>query len=200
MRPALAWSSNALLSIASFGLDALKDDIYRDIARGSYDRPSMLILLVITLICLAVPTVLIELLLIDKIPRLKSILMLPEAPRFSPEEFDLNPGAYDDYERQKVEYRNLLKKQIRLSLILLAIVWTPLTGSFMFSSFRTLYVVNAVTQLQQARAVVAPYLSEQERLSLVSRSALIANKEDFDTLMNNMKNIALQHGITIPTR
>jgi hypothetical protein len=47
LRPFLAWSASILLDVATLGLTTLRDGIYVDVAKGSYERASLMTLSVL---------------------------------------------------------------------------------------------------------------------------------------------------------
>lgn len=48
VKPGLAWAGGAVLTISTLGLDSLRDQIYADVAIGSYERASLSILAMLT--------------------------------------------------------------------------------------------------------------------------------------------------------
>jgi len=171
VRAPLYSARDFFLNITSLGIQSLKDDTYKTIARGfheaaSYETYSMFIILCCAVLLLA------------------SLYYMPE-----------KLAAIRD-KKKSLEATNA-KWLVRISSALFVAV-VLFTGWAMADSVRHSYINSAVTHYQQALAICEPYLSDNHKKRIVSSFAQIKNRDDYVSVLDKLENIVKQNQRDIP--
>jgi hypothetical protein len=170
VKPVLPWLAELLLNVATLGLKGLRDSIYVEIARGAYERAGLSTLLLIEGAIAGAGICLVVAALV--------------AIKFSKDQARLPfvPGVH----------------VIRRVLMTVALLISLVSGYFVIEAARMTYIVRAANHMEQYERIVSPYLTEDQRLSLASRIAQIASKEDYETIISEFDAIAKQRGLRAP--
>jgi hypothetical protein len=168
-KPGLSWITIALLDVATLGIDRLRDDIYLEIAKGTYERASLKseTVLVAVMLCFSVVT----------------------CTRF----IQLALRNDDANVKSKIHRKNAIFVGWVLCLVLGVIA-----GIIQISLIRDIYIVRAANNIEQFQKVVAPAISENERISIASRVAQIGSRADYEKIINELSATAKNRGLRIP--
>ena len=170
LKPALTGTSEFVLNIATLGLEKFKDSLYREIAFGFREEPS---LRVFSVLYNMLPSFLIGFYI---------GLILIRSSLKSAENGILVTA-------QKVF--DLILKPIFLFVAFL------LVFSIVQSSQVT-YINRAITHFNQLFAIAAPYLSEQQRLMNRSEFARISSKADYERVVADLRSVCMKNGVKPP--
>lgn len=164
-KPALVWMTAGILDVATLGMASLRDSMYVEIARGTYERAAerMLslgigILTGVGLCVLLIPPIL---------RRLKA------------------PALSSPTSESRVRLASM-------SFIVIAIVYLTV------QNIRMIYVIRAANHMEQLQRVVAPHLSEQQRLVFASRFASMTTKSQYVGLVNELAEVARRNSAHVP--
>jgi hypothetical protein len=167
-KPGLVWLSNATLDVATLGLSSLRDSMYSDIAKGTYERAAEKLLnFIFSVFAGAIIGILIAL-------------------WFN--------------KRRKTNTETTLLTVARLGGLKTAMVASlAMFASFMLvETLKTIYIVRAANHMEQIQRAIAPYQTEQQRLMLASRFALMSSRKEYIELIGAVKSVAAANNIKIP--
>jgi MFS family permease len=167
------WLGERLVELTNFGSSALIDSMYREIAKGNYERGGLFAYVFILGIAAMLPLGLVS-------TRQMVRIFRPS----NSQDRNLEHGAERGW-RAKPFYVNGLAMLI--------------CGAMLIQATRTVYIVRAANQLVQLQTVVAPYISTDQRLMYASRVAQIETKADYIALVDELTAIITERKLTAPS-
>ncbi len=195
MEPALSKSSKAILDLATLGVEAFKNDLYKEIATGFHEKASNALYFQLNLL-FGFATVAIPLFFLIKTRELiqRKAALIEELQR-------IETGV-----EKKVPSIDELRESLRNTKPerLLKIVYaTVLVGIIFFSaqfviSKREKYVNSAVTYYFHLKRIISPYIDQKELEELDSRFAQIQSANDYKGIIAQMSGVAEHSDVKIP--
>jgi len=184
-KPFFVWMTNLLLGIATLGINSLRDDLYREIAKGIFDRSGVAGYTLLTafsfslFFCFSVV----------------GWLFRKDLPRWIIRRVNLfEAGKADDLDFRPGRNLRLL---IRATIAVAAVAM--LLGSLLLFMFtREVYVLNGAVYLAQSERIVAPYLTPEDRVLLASRISMMSSKADFDAINDQLKAVSQTNKLRLP--
>jgi hypothetical protein len=169
LRPALAGSSDFLLSVGTLGVKAFKDSLYAEIARGLHEGSGLKLISLVFSFLPGVMTGFVFVLLLAHFRRKAN-----KAPV---------PAIGSD----------------RLIAVFTVAFVVFVSAFSLIQSVQVSYVNRAVTHFNQLMNIAGPYLQEQDRLLYLSRFAQIASREDYAAINQALTEICLKQKLRTPT-
>jgi predicted PurR-regulated permease PerM len=170
VKPLGSYMMDGVLSIMTLGLDSLRDDLYLQGARGRHDLYSSLLGTALTALHFSLWIAL-------------GFFFLRRAERYGRQSA---ATAGDD---SRIE-RN--RRTLRRS------AWFTITFTVclaFLALIRTVYISDLGAVFNQRMTILAPYISSHERLTLDSKFARIATREDYIALMSALLSHYQQAGL-----
>jgi hypothetical protein len=162
-KPSMVWLRDAILTVGTLGIQSLIDSVYFDVGKAGYERASVEILdvFIACFILLFISTIFIA------IGNIR------------------NPSGLrtDNAEQDERSRRQFWR--VKIYFILPVFILAAVIMLFRFTSI--IYEIEASTNLERYQSIIAPYISEQERLNFRSRVAQIHTRAEFLTLIGDMK-------------
>ncbi len=171
-KPLLPWLGEGLLDVGTLGLQSLRDSVYVEIARGTFERAGLHTLLML----LSSGSGLLLGLALGAVSVLRSITRARTADQKSA----LDPVV--------------LRRVLWIGTLFVALF----AGFLLVNAVRITYIVRAANHIEQFQRIVAPFITENQRLSLASRVAQIASKDDYEKIINELTTIADMHHLRVP--
>jgi hypothetical protein len=170
----LLWSAfKFALDVGTLGIETFKDEIYQQIAQGYHAEESLLLLRMTTSTLVGVLGFAIGAVTAFIIFKLKKRV---------PEETKLLPFLSS-----------------RFFLYGFIIFLIGVSSYLIIAGARIEYINKGITHFNQCKTIVSPYISEQNRLELQSKFAMIRNRKDYVYLLDNMEQIANKNKVPLPT-
>jgi hypothetical protein len=167
--------SDFFLNIATLGLSSVRDGMYQDIAKVTYERTGAALLASLTGVILGIAISLITLVAIVSVPQLTERL------------------------KEWRIYSNKGTSSFR-SFIYCWIGFMILASGFLTISYvRVLYTVNAASYIDQLQRIVSPKLTADQRIEFQSRAAQISKKADFVAITDELRRTAEANKFYTPT-
>jgi len=173
-KPYLTSLLNLFVSISTLGVQSLRDGIYIEVAKGTYERAGTQLLIVLATVALMPISFLVGF--------FSRALFRPRQTKDAEGEPENSVAA------RRSKFRESVGFAIAVFFLLTIIAQTA----------QTIYIVRAARLIEQLQIVVAPYIPQETRLELASRAALIRNHEDYVRLVNELNDMAMSHGIQPP--
>ncbi|MFN2475308.1 MAG: hypothetical protein ABR526_03085 [Chthoniobacterales bacterium] len=160
------------LSVATLGISAARDDTYQRAAAGFTDRSSHALLSFLAAFVMVLPFILLA---------LKSLVIKAVERR-------QNLSAVD------AEAREQRRANSWRTVNLLIAAESLIVGFAVIQIFLTLYSDDVVSAFRQELAVIAPYITPDERVMYEARFASVERREQFVTLLDELNGVAERHG------
>jgi len=159
----------------TFGIVSFRDDIYRHVAIDSSNKASLSTFVFM---------------IISYVGALVFLTMV--ARYFYARARDEIDGS-DPIERKPPDENRL--KRLRRRLII-QYVLTPIIGGFILTVvYRDVYVMRVQAYVARLKTIVAPYVSEQDRLMFSSRISRVTSRQEFITIIKELQEIEKQNKI-----
>jgi hypothetical protein len=172
LKPAFPKLADFMLTISTLGLQEMRDSIYVEIARGNYERASLGTFEMASGMFSGI-----------------TVGMIVGV-------YVINRKSYiDNTDAQNLKKLMISSKKIAIPALLIQSLFA---GFIIFNATRMTYIVIAAGQLQQMQDIVAPFLSDDERIRLHSNVAQIRSREDFQNITDQMSKIAGKNGLSVP--
>ncbi|AUA56290.1 Uncharacterised protein [Achromobacter spanius] len=165
LKPVFASLYGVGLSIVTLGLDSLKDELYAAAAQRNHAYPAITLLSIVAGTALGIFTIDLIKVVKDRRSRRSSETTNPDQPNS--------------------------RRTIRRSLVPVLVMLYMATYLF-FISFRAWYISGIATNFDRMYDVVAPYVSEEERLLLKSKFARIRGREDYISVTDELQRFATE--------
>lgn len=185
-KPALLWLSSASLDVATFGLSSLRDGIYEEIARGTYERAGEMVLSIFIGIGTSVPLVILSASLLIAKVRISERTFTPAS------SFVSTPTPATMPATAPASARNTLRRLATVSVLL------SLAIALLISNFRMIYIIRAANHMEQLQRVVAPFVPDQQRLLFASRFAAMHTRDQYVSLITELTDIAHRNNARVP--
>ena len=167
LKPSLLWFGTLMLDLATLGLSSLRDGMYADAAKGTYERAGIMVLSMGTgTFC-------------------GMLLAMPLA-RLLRRKEDRNRSSASDITRFMRKPLFFLTIPIIFSIIL----------SVQF--FRVMYVVRAANHVEQLQRIIAPFITQEQRIVFQSRFAQVTTRHEYVQLVVELRNIAAKNDAKSP--
>jgi len=162
-KPSMVWLRDVILTVGTLGVQSLIDSVYFDVGRAGYERASVEILsfFMAFFVILIISTIAIAIRSIRKLSGLKT----------------------DNEERNERSRQRFWR--VKIYFILQIFILASMIVMFRFTSI--VYEIEASTNLERYQSIIAPYISEQERLNFRSRVAQIHTRAEFLAIIGDMK-------------
>lgn len=197
LRPSLSWTRDSVLNVASLGIEAFKDDIYREIAQGFREAASRriysrVILLYVTFYMLIL--VAYSVFLAETTRKWQGLFdSIAQAKKHVTKE----PPSTDDIDREVRALEPKITLLHRLKYVLIVLI--ALTVAFDIVAFsRNTYVMAAVSHYHQVTRIASPYLSPTEEKMIFSAFSQVTRKADYVAVLSKLEGVASAHGQTVP--
>ena len=180
-KPLLESGTKIIMDIATLGMEAYKNDVYRQIAKGFSEKNS--INTYSNIINIMFYMVIIGFFIFySNLKKVKDRYKLM--------------GGEQSIQTSNVPIPAIIKKlkQLFYAYILLATIFFILN---LFSIYRFNYINNSIIYFEQLKKASAPYISQKQFLMLESRFALINNKEDYVSVTSDLEKILQNENIHI---
>lgn len=198
-RPTLLAGQDLLLNLSTLGVQRFKDSMYVQIAKGHYDRASLLLLGQFTAVYVAC-------LLAGPYWMFRLTRRLRESHAKLKEEVRASLGqeysGIENFNTQEflaeLESNDPMRRLNRL-LYLGYFLFLALAVGNLTEASRTRYVESAVSNFEQTLSIAKPYLTEPKKEELM-RSAFsqIRNKDGYVALLLELRGIAEKNGQHVP--
>lgn len=175
LKPFLKIFPEVILTIITFGIKGLQDNIYLEVAKGFHEIGSILIFT--SLIAALTGFLFFGVLAYIQISQKLS----------NEDKNTSNQGCPDEGIVGKIRKRY---RFILILVIIFLVVWLNWTW------FRVAYINDKVTYYNQLYDTVAPFINEKEQLMIKSNFSQIKNKEDYDVIIDHLKKIANENNQT----
>lgn len=188
LRPAIQWAGRTILTVATLGSTTVKDEIYREAARGPHEAVS------IQLYAIAVTA---QLMLLGAVGgylagrRAGSRKSSKMRERLS----SLEPETAHSFLSAELA---AARKGLFLSLASLAVFSLLLIGIQLTSYLKLIQANNAFTFFSQSMSICRPYMDDQQTRLLSSRFAGIRSREDYIGVIRDLKRIAAENQQHLP--
>ena len=175
MDPLLSSGSRVMLNLATLGMDSFKNDLYREVAKGFYEKASSAlysqfnILFIIACIGFSIFMVLKTKELIQRKSEMMEELQRIEAK----EEKNIR-----SIEEIREDLRNTRAERfLKVIYVFLVLNLVFLSAQFVTSK-RDKYVNSAIAHYSQLRKIVSPYITQTELMTLDSRFSQIQSAKN----------------------
>lgn len=165
-KPGLYWLGSALLDIGTLGLSSLRDGIYEEIARGSYERASEKTFSILVGVFAGAPM------------GVLTVAMLRSRKE----------------EHTPSRLLGLLRYQRVIILCGVAI-----SAFLIVQATRVVYINRAANHIEQLQRIVAPYVSQDQRIAYSSRVAQMHTRQQYVELLADLTEVARKNNAYIPT-
>jgi hypothetical protein len=172
-KPAFPKLMDFMLTISTLGLSEVRDGMYVEIARGNYERAGLTTLELITGITCGI--------IIGAVYRFFIIT---------------RKRSIDNIDRKTIYKLSVISGRLMISVMFILCI---VAGFLFVNTIRVTYIVRASGQLQQLQDIVAPILSDDERMKLRSSVAQIHSREDYQNIVNQISKIAEKNGLSVPS-
>lgn len=208
LEPAFTWSLAGILNIATLGVQAFKDDLYREIAKGFHEESSLS--LANTLYYWIGYGVAFGLFLLTR--KTKDLVTRIAT---SNKELD-NLEAIVDGQTEPGEKKDDLHARIsnlRTKNLDIApkVNWMHKTAYLLFAlgiaffawmiigTAKDRYINSAIVHYNQSLSIVTPLASDKELATFTSRFARIESKGDYETLISDIAHVGNRGGLKLPS-
>jgi hypothetical protein len=172
--PLFSIAYNSILTIATFGISAIKNNSYIAIAKGLHEQPSLEWLLIFSTGMIAIPLAIMSF----------ALFLTPLLNRIS--------KKIEEKEKAKgIEYST--KMVVIFSLIAILI-----SSWFMIVYALFAYENKAVTHFTQCFTICKPYIDTKEEKTIQASFSKIKNREDYVRVLKVLQEIATRNGDEIP--
>ena len=170
--PFLSLSSSFFLTSFSFGIKAIKNIIYIDIAKGLHEQASLSWLQTFSCFMVALPIVIV----------VSTFFVIPSIKRW----------------KEKIEQADNKQIELKKIITILSCFMLFCSSSFLIEAIFISYKISAVTHFHQSIAIVSPYIDTQNEKELISKFAQIKSNVDYDNLISELNKIAIKNGKKLP--
>jgi len=168
LKPTLTIASEFGLNIATLGIKNFKDSLYKDIALGFHEEPSLRLYIAV----------------FSLLPG----FILGVMTGF----FQARKGAKNNGESKTFD--RIMEKIMRPALI----IFIFLLVFSMVQANQMAYISRAITHFQVLTKITSPYISEDQRLLYQSRFSQISSKDDYEKLVNELLGICKSKNLKSP--
>lgn len=191
--PLSTWFGKSLFTIATLGLESLRDSIYVDVAKGLHEAPSLILLTVLLLIPMFALSGFSSYIVGEKLGRRDVAKLVSDAE----EKFKNLPSK----EREN-KIRAILESATETSHRKFVVHITAILAVVMVFCLFQLFIINytnrAITHFQQCYSICRPFLTENQEEDIMSQYACIQSRADYVALIDRLYATAKKQGIKCP--
>lgn len=207
LEPALSWGLVGVLNVATLGVQAFKDDLYREIARGFHEESSLSLASTLYFL-IGYGTAVGFFFLVRKT---KEVLARTQSLSEKLDNLEAiadgraEPDRSEDNIRLRISVRRAKLSGIvpRLKLVQKAFLVLFVFGIAVFAwtvigAAKNRYINMAIVHYKQSFSIVAPAATNAELALFDSRFARVASKNDYEVLMADIARVGARGNLTIP--
>lgn len=172
LKPSAYWVVTLTLDLATLGLTTLRDGMYADAAKGSYERASFTVLLLSLSMWGGV---------------MGGLAGFIAAPSF------FAKRRFSNGQRPRNRVILLLRNHV---VVLAALFALSLLAAVQVG--RVGYVIRAANYADQLQQIVAPYVTPAERLRYSSKFAQVTTRQEYVSLIEELKLVAQKNAAKVP--
>ena len=177
-KPVVLGVGDFLLNVATLGITSVRDGMYIEVAKGSYERAAVYVLLGWTAVIFSMTFF------------STAMALIITRPGFAAHLREMKTANEVD-ERSSSRARKLIYALVAVSCLA--------AGFITISSIRMIYIVRAANHLEQLQRVISPYTDTDKRLQIQSAVAQIGSRKDYEAVVAQMIKIAEVNNLRIPT-
>jgi len=186
-KPTLNGLSSFLLSVATLGIQSVRDSLYLEAAKGQLDRAGIFASFLTTMFMCS------SFALVSMFTLTWTGRTLHRATR----DFNLVQAAKLLSEDSAIYRLRRLVRLFRIAFILLIGSIALITGTSWITLIRETYIMNTVAYLQQSQTIVGPFLTDRERATIASEVAQMKSRADFDVMVSRLSKIAEENKVKL---
>ena len=184
-KPVLLWISTFILTIVTLGIDSLRDNLYAEMAKGLYERSGFETFSMLIVVATAV--------------FISSALTLPLGIRIITSELSRRANLVKaGSARQWAVPPSRVFRWLRTAVIVFVALMMFEAGLLLSRYAYVSFIINGALYLDQSQHIVAPYLTDKERIALRSRTAAMKTRFDFDGVNSELLEVAKANKIELP--
>lgn len=182
LKPILEQGSNFILDIATLGIGVYKDNIYTSVAKGFSESNSIKSYQTMQIFMISLLYVFYFTLFL-RIKKMQQSINI---------ESSVSKEMVKDITNIELKIKKVKK------FFLIGVVSVVILLVMQITSVSRLnYINDSISYYQQLKNIALPYMKEKEILELDSRFALIKNKNDYVSIINDLKIILKSQNLTI---
>lgn len=174
-RPGLTFLKTAILNLTSLGINSFKDDIYKEIAKGFYEKPSLELVQQFAILFVGFA------LMITVVTILK-------------EYFSGNQTS----SKHVQSFAKVLVANRKLLLVFTTFYIIFASTVVIVYSVRMAYINEAIANFEQAYSIALPHLEDKQEKYLISNFAQIGCRSDYEKILNDLRIVAQKNGLKVP--
>lgn len=179
LKPLFSHSINFILDLSTLGMDTFKNSIYEEISQGFSEKNSIKNYTLII-------GFLIGFYLISILSVFRKLRNLKKE----------NEPIYIDFNSDKD--KELTKISLRIKIFLFFVICFSIT--LLVNTKRLDYINESILYYNKLKTIITPYITDKELKLLDSRYAQIKNKEDYQTIINELLKVSESNNIIIKKR
>ena len=173
-KPSSSWLLNLFVNITTLGIKGFQNDIYRDIAKGLHEEPSLRVMVLLYTFLLSL--ILITIFLHFVVKKYRNKEEVKNSKLFS----ILNTIFQNNF--------------FIIPYFIVVFVFFALDVS------RAIYINEAVAYYEQIRTITLPYLTDTESKSIDSDFAQVASSDDYERVTGELELIGHEYKQNLPTK
>jgi hypothetical protein len=177
LKPTLPWLLNISLNIVTFGVQATKDEIYMEIARGAPSASIKMILMFSSAFTAAI--------------------CVDNTLRYSKRYFGKIKEQRNNTGDGGIMCDSTSKTGWKLTLFIAMFSIFSFVFLLLITA-RAVYIDDASANMRNAITITAPFLTDKKRLEYLSRIAQMKSRADFEKIYVELQELSKQNGSTIP--
>ena len=189
LEPTLFWTRDSVLNVASLGIEAFKDDTYREIAQGYTEATSGQVYYLLVLVFIMAVTWQVSSALYKTRELRDNWQKLLNKIAEGKETFAKEPPSTEDLERDAPALEPEIKRVQRMNYINAALLALLLAAN-LITYARNRYVIAAISHYHQALRIAAPYLTSTEEKEIGSAFAQVSKKADNIAVVSKLEGVA----------
>ena len=191
LEPVSLGLGRSLFSIATLGLNSLRNSVYEDIAKGLHEEPSLMLFSAFLILPFFVLSSYRGYLSGRKAAKIETDALVAEIEKQISDVDERSIETQKRLEEERNKARQKANKVAVLALIMLAV--------FCFFQMVTVrYTNSAITHFRQCLAITEPVLGEETAKDVTSRFARIKSKDDYVAVLQELYRIAATKGYKCP--
>lgn len=188
LEPFSLWIGKALFTVATLGLESLRNGVYAEVAKGLHESPSLSVFCLLLLLPLFALSSFIGVMLgqkkarheiEDSISRIETENPDPQS-RSNEISKMLNEGA-------NTARRHAVRAIIPISIVIIVFCF--------FQLFTAVYVNRAITHFQQCLNICNPYLTDAQEEEILSQFNRISSRADYAVIVQQLEHCAESSGV-----
>jgi large-conductance mechanosensitive channel len=195
MDPLLSSGSRLILNLATLGMDSFKNDLYREIAKGFYEKASSALYSQFNIL-FTLASIGFSIFLVIKTKELiqRKLEMMEELKRLEAQE-EKNIRSIEEI---REDLRNTRAERFLKAIYIFLVLNLVFLSAQFVTSKRDKYVNLAIAHYSQLRKIVSPYVTQTELMTLDSRFSQIQSAKNYKALISEMSGTARQNGAYVP--